>query len=227
MLPCLRFPPMDASRRTPQTRPSSLRIIDALFVKRTIQLIFSLIFAGAHMNAAPAVTQYSGKTAIEGLGTIVLPAGEWILELQSTRPAADTPQHRDYFIFRRAGSGLVERITFLRYSPKYSLPLSHMLDSLMEGLGNGIPPEEHGSTRAAGWTAHPMRLEPRSPKPEDREIDFSFIQVPTQSGPPWLCHAHLFSSDGCAFVIVHASQTVTSPETVVEIRQNSHLDRIK
>jgi hypothetical protein len=116
-------------------------------MRTTIQLILSVIIAVGHLRAAAPESPYTGRAAIDGLGTIAFPAGEWLLEAQSAQSAADTPPHREYFIFRRVGGALVERITFLRYPPKHSPLLSHMLDSITEGLGNGIPPEEHGSAR--------------------------------------------------------------------------------
>jgi hypothetical protein len=179
--------------------------------------LFSVLFTlGADLPPA----KYSGKASVDGLGTIALPAGEWILEFRRVQLAGADKTLRDYFTFKRVDADL-ERITIFRYRPGYPWPIRNMLDGISETMGNGIPPEEEPNK--GGQEIHTMRLVPQAPKPEDKHITFSFISMRQPPSRSWLCHSYLFMCDSYAFVLTHSSQVVISPEAVQDVGDGSRL----
>ena len=163
-------------------------------------------------------TKYSGRTEVPSLGTVEFPAGEWYLELRRPPPNPNPAHRPDYFGFRKVGD-TPERLGFRRYAPATAPDqLSHLLDGIGEELGEGVPYEELGAKPEFG-TTYPLRFEPDLSriKPTESDIAFSFINIKPNRPLNWLCHAHLFSKDGWAFVVFHASPSVTNPDTVRDI----------
>ena len=126
----------------------------------------------------------------------------------------------DYFVFKRIGDRL-ERLTFLRYPPTTTpRQLAHMLDTVGETMGDGVPWAEKKERFGVG-EIHPMRMEPHSPTLTERTITYSFIHVRPSPEPSWLCHSFLFLHGGSAFVIAHASTSIISPETAGDVQFRS------
>jgi hypothetical protein len=163
-------------------------------------------------------TKYSGSAEIPGLGVVDFPAGEWFLEFRHPPPTPNPARRPDYFGFRKV-SPIPERLGFRCYDP-ITAPgqLVHCLDGIGEDLGEGAPSEALGSIPTGG-TIYPMRIEPSLSdiKADTKEIAYSFIHINSKRPLNWLCHTFLFSKEGWAFVIFHASPSVTNPDTVREL----------
>ncbi len=182
--------------------------------------LFSLLLvAGLALSRSQDIgTKYSGRVEVPGLGTVEFPAGEWFLEFRRSPPTPNPAHRPDYFGFRKV-SDIPERLGFRRYDPATAPDqLAHCLDSIGEDLGEGAPREELGIPAAEG-TYYSMRFEPplSNIKPTTDDIAYSFITIRPNQPRNWLCHAHLFSRDGWAFVVFHASPSVTNPDTVRDI----------
>ena len=183
-------------------------------------LLFCVCLVGSvwTLTAQEVGTKYSGRAEVPGLGTVEFPAGEWFLEFRRPPPTPN-PQHRpDYFGFRKVAE-VPERLAFQRYSPEIAAKhLSNYLDGLMESLGEGVLPEKPGYTGEEG-VSYPLCFEPPHGKmvPGIRLITCSFIN--TKAGRPlnWLVHSRLSSKNGWAFIVSHASPSVTHPETVQDL----------
>ena len=182
-------------------------------------LSFLFVVAGLSMSRGQDIgTKYSGRAEIPGLGIVVFPAGEWLLEFRRPPPIPNPAHRPDYFGFRKV-SDTPERLGFRRYDPATAPhQLVHCIDGIGEDLAEGAPTEELRTPHAEG-TSYPMRFEPPLSyiKPTTDDIAFSFINVRPDRPLNWLCHAHLFSRGGWAFVVFHASPSVTNPDTVRDI----------
>ena len=173
-------------------------------------------------------TKYSGRSDVPGLGTVVFPAGQWFLEFRKAPPNPNPAHRPDYFGFRKVGD-TPERLGFRRYDPATApSELIHLLDGIGEDLGQGAPYTELGTASEAG-SIHPMRYQPDLAriKPSDADISFSFISIYPKPPSNWLCHAHIFSRSGWAFVVFHASTSVIDPETVEDVTRVSRVAAIE
>jgi hypothetical protein len=191
---------------------------------RTVKIpiiILTFVIASTNAHAQLTNTNYSGRTAVAGLGEIAFPAGEWLFEFQRIQHQTNSAFIPDHFVFKRVGNRL-ERLTFLRYPPTTSpRRLDHMLDTIGETMGDGIPWEEKKLGGRSAGAIQPMRLMPYNPTPTERRIEYSFIHVLPSPAPSWLCHSILFSHDGSSFVIAHASTSVIDPEVVGDVQFRS------
>jgi hypothetical protein len=168
---------------------------------------------------------YSGKATVHDLGKIAFPGGNWVLEFRRVHSVTNHLDQPDYFVFRKAG-GFPERLTFLLYlrttTPRQ---LMHFLDTVGESMGDGIPFEEKQAGDYSTGEIHPMRLNPTTPTPTDRTIEYSFIYARDTPAPAWLCHSYLFLHGGAVFVIAHASSSVISPTVVQDVQLRSEFLR--
>ncbi|MEO6751061.1 MAG: hypothetical protein ABIP85_04720 [Chthoniobacteraceae bacterium] len=185
---------------------------------KTTFLSFLFVFAGLTISRGQDTgTKYSGRADVPGLGIVTFPAGDWFLEFRRPPPTPNPAGRPDYFGFRKVAD-TPERLGFRRYDPA-SAPdqLVHCLDGITEELGEGAPVEELKVPIPVG-ESFPMRVVPPLSfiKPTTGDIAFSFIRV-RDHAPNWLCHAHLFSRGGWAFVVFHASPSVTNPDTVRDV----------
>src|SRR5689334_21641126 len=143
----------------------------------TAIVVFGLLVATIGRAGQETNTSYSGKATIARLGMIAFPAGEWSLEFQRIQAPTNSPYLADYFVFKMFAERM-ERLTFLRYPPTVTpRQLGHMLDTIGETMGDGIPGEEKQSEDHGAGVIHPMRLMPASPTATERQIEYSFIQV--------------------------------------------------
>jgi hypothetical protein len=160
-------------------------------------------------------TRFAGRCEVAGLGTVGFPPGEWYLEFRRAPPNPNPAKRPDYFGFRKV-SDPPERLGFRRYDPAIAPSvLYRLLDGIGESLGQGAPQEELGSQDGLG-TTYPMRSVPETSRMKltDTDIAYSFISTHPKRPLNWLCHAHLYSKDGWAFVVIHASPAVLDPDTV-------------
>ena len=187
-------------------------------MKAAFLFLFIVVASVATSLGQDIGTKYSGRAEIPGLGTVEFPAGEWFLEFRRPPPTPNPAHRPDYFGFRKV-SDTPERLGFRRYEPAIAPDqLVHCLDGIAEDLGEGAPSEELKTT-AVGSTSYPMRFEPPLSyiKPTTDDIAYSFINIKPGRPLNWLCHAHLFTRDGWAFVVFHASPSVTNPDTVRDL----------
>ena len=190
---------------------------------KIVIIILGLLTAGTSSQGQSTNTNYTGKATVAGLGNIAFPPGEWSLEFQRIQHPTNVVFMPDYFVFKRIGDRL-ERLTFLRHQPTVTpRRLGHMLDTIGETLGDGIPSEAKKSGDEWADRIHPMSLMPASPTATERQIQYSFIYVRPSPAPAWLCHSILFFHDKSAIVIAHASTSVTDPETVEDVQFRSRL----
>ena len=198
--------------------PNKKLVVSTRTVRTTALLILLLSLAFSDSRAESPTIKYTGKSTVEGLGTVVFPAGEWLLEFRRVEPdSADLKPI--YFVFKKLGAQL-ERLTFLRYS-EASAPI-WLLDTTGETMGDGIPfDQKQYRPPADGDTVYPMRIDPQPMKSTDTRIVYSFIHVHAAPKPSWLCHTILFSRENAVFIIAHASTSVTNPETVEDVQSNS------
>ncbi|MCD8535822.1 MAG: hypothetical protein LR011_13975 [Verrucomicrobia bacterium] len=195
-------------------------------MKTAIIILLGLLAACIDIQAQAPKSNYTGKAAVAGLGTIAFPEGEWSLEFQRIHAPTNDLHVPDYFVFKRVGDRL-ERLTFLRYPPTTTpRQLGHMLDTVGETMGDGLPWELKNAASRSGGVIHPLRVEPPVPSATERHVTFSFIHVHPSPAPSWLCHAFLFSHDSSAFVIAHSSTSVISPEDVQDVKSRSQFSRI-
>jgi hypothetical protein len=205
--------------------PAVAELFSLGVIARRMKITFTNILAAwllaSSVCAAPPERQFSGKVQVDGLGLVAFPPGKWSLEFARTQPAKNDAKRPDYFVFKKTGDR-VQRLAFLRYSPVTApKDLYHLMDSLVETMGDGVPPEETKDRPAYG-PAYPMRREPQDVTGAS-VIEFSFISTRASTGISWLCHTVLFSKDGWAFVIVHTSPYATSPELIQDVHFRSRL----
>jgi hypothetical protein len=189
-------------------------------VKPVAIIILGLLAASLEIQSHAVEKKYTGRAVIADLGNVAFPAGEWSLEFQRIQASTNALHLPDYFVFKKVSDPL-ERLTFLRYPPTTTpRQLAHMLDTVGETMGDGVPWQER-KEYSIGGEIHPMRLEPHSPTSTERTITFSFIHVRPSPAPAWLCHSFLFLHGGSAFVLAHASTSVINPETVSDVHFRS------
>ena len=146
-------------------------------------------------------------------------SGHW--SFRKLKPPTNRIDVPDYFVFRRGGERL-ERLTFLRYPPTTTpRHLGHMLDTVGETMGDGLPWELKKAEDRSGGVIHALRVEPPAPSLNERTVAFTFIHVHPSPASSWICHAYLFSDHNSAFVIAHSSTSVISPEDVQEVQFRS------
>jgi len=190
-------------------------------VRTTAIIILGLLAASIGSQSQSAEKRYTGTMVVASLGKIAFPEGEWALRFQRIQHPTNSVLIPDYFVFKRIGDRL-ERLTFLRHPPPTTpRQLALMMDTVGETMGDGLPWEEKKKEDRSGGEIHSMRVEPPSPALTERTIAFSFIHVRPSPASSWLCHSFLFSHDGSVFVIVHASTSVISPETVGDVKLRS------
>lgn len=182
---------------------------------------------GAEVRGEEKVVRYSGNSNVPGLGTVLFPGGEWFLEFRRPPPNPNPAGRPDYFGFRKVGE-TPERLGFRRYDVDSApVQLSHLMDGILETLGEGAPAEELG-VREFG-ESNLLRMEPDASrlKPSDSDIWLSFINIRPSRPLNWLCHAHLYAKEGWVFAIVHASSAVLNPEIVATVSWTSKHDKAK
>jgi hypothetical protein len=77
---------------------------------------------------------YSDKVVIDGFGEITLPPGKWLLEHAVTEKKG-LP---DVYVFKKSGDRL-ERLTFQKFDQKIAFGIHNYIDSIGDGVSNGIP----------------------------------------------------------------------------------------
>jgi len=185
---------------------------------KPVLLLCLVALAGGTVAVGQEIgTIYSGRSDVPELGTVEFPPGQWSLEFRVSPPVPNPTSRPDYFGFRKVG-GTLERLGFRRYSPATAPDqLVHLCDGIMEQLGEGAPKDLVGSAEVGEVV--PLRFDPvlSRIKVDEKDISFSFIKVAQKHGPNWICFAHIYSSDGWAFVVFHASPSVLDPYTAQSV----------
>jgi hypothetical protein len=177
-------------------------------------MVQSLIVAIALVSATPL----SGKVDTGGLGTLSLPPGEWMLEHRHLSP--DQEKRPDCCVFKKLRPRL-ERITILRYrshiAPRKPV---YLCDSVADSYLIGIPdfiaknrPDFIPMHRRKESYVFTLR------KPRDwyaQRIEISYVYT-SKDEEPWMSHAILMTQSRAAFVCVHSSPHVLSPETIDDL----------
>jgi len=205
-----------ARGRLPGSLSGTTRIV------KTVAFIIVGLLAGSTGSPSQAAEKkYVGRAVVVGLGNITFPTGEWSLEFQHMQAPTNGLHLPDYFVFKRGGDR-IERLTFLRYAPTTTpRQLAHMLDTVGETMGDGIPWEEKTQEGRPPGVIHPMRTIPGSPTLTELKIEYSFILVRPGPAPSWLCHSILFHQGHSTFVIAHASTSAIDPEVAEDVQFRS------
>jgi hypothetical protein len=186
-------------------------------MKTVLSLLF-IVLLGAPAAFCQEIgkQEYTGRAEIADLGVVVFPPGKWQLEFRIPPPKPNPTCRPDYFGFRKVGEP-VERLGFRRYSPEIApQQLIGICDGLQESFGLGAP-SELVLPKDAEPEVEMMRLLPDNLAQVKNDISISFITRVPKAGQVWLCHAHVYSWDGWAYVVFHSSTAVLDPDIVRDL----------
>jgi hypothetical protein len=154
---------------------------------------------------------YEATVTVEGIGTIALPPGKWLLEHSKS---FDTQSNNpDVFVFKKEGDRL-ERLTFQRFDSHIIHPIGAYFDSIGDSTSNGVP-RRLFDFKDDYNTVHILRPVFDMKRSGDKVtcLGGSFLYE-SESGKHWMSHAFVSDQDGWVLVCVHASPFAISPDTV-------------
>jgi hypothetical protein len=151
---------------------------------------------------------YSGTVMIDGIGDVALPSGKWQLEQAVTTEKKDRP---DIYVFKKLGDRL-ERLTFQKFEAKIAHPVSNYVDSIGDGMSNGIPVSllNYKSEHETTFIIRPLFNR------NETSVGGSFIYT-SEKHHPWMSHYFVCQLQGGVVVCVHSSPHVLSPDTVEDL----------
>ena len=149
---------------------------------------------------------------VTGLGSVVLPPGEWKNDTPAT--VSESISGRRCFVFTKMGERL-ERIIFIRYSKaKSPAKVSHILDTLGESLWRGMP-QEYKAHESLNLLISHLKREPKNDSAERYVL--SSILEDQATKEVWLQHGVAFKVDGVVMAIIHMSAQAISPNVVMDL----------
>jgi hypothetical protein len=144
--------------------------------------------------------------ALFGIGEAKLPPGKWLLERVGIQKS------KDVYLYEK-DSPRLERLSFQLFKGDKAKPLTKLIDSIGDGVVNGIP---RGVLRPGEAEVGASQI--LLPATNVNESSLAMTSIGTvENGIPWMNHVVVCNWKNGVLVCVHASPHIISPDVVKNV----------